>query len=65
MSYHRFNNLSEVFAIDLTNKLNKNIGSTDFEPLKSNCNEGSRVNGQCIFGGEYRKSMVVYIIDVQ
>ena len=60
MSYHRFNNLSEAFAGDLTNKLNKNIGSKDFEPLQCNCNAGSRVDGQCIFGRECRKSMVVY-----
>ena len=60
MSYHKFPNLSQAFMGDLTVKLTKNVKSRDFEDLECNCNRASKVNGLCMFGGECRKSIVVY-----
>ena len=60
ISYHKFPNLSQAFMGDLTAKLTKNVNSRDFEDLPCNCNRASKVNGVCMFGGECRKSIVVY-----
>ena len=60
MSYHRFTNLSQAFQGDLCSKLNANVGSEDFADLPCNCNRSSKVNGECAYGGECRKSIVIY-----
>ena len=59
MSYHKFANLSEMFASDVNKKLMEGIGSKDFDTLKCNC-YSTKVDGKCIFNLECRKSIVVY-----
>ena len=60
MSYHRFPNLGEIFQGDLNNKLMDNITSKDFMDLKCNCTNATTVNGECIYSGNCRKSIVIY-----
>ena len=60
MSYHRFPNLGQALQGDLTSKLIKNVRSEDYADLECNCNSTSKVNGSCAFGGDCRKSVVVY-----
>jgi len=60
MSYHKFPNLGQLFQSDLTRKLTKTIESLDFMDLPCNCNKNSKINGECIFKGNCRKSIVVY-----
>ena len=60
MSYHRFPNLGQALQGDLNGKLIKNIRSEDYADLECNCNITSKVNGSCAFGGDCRKSVVVY-----
>ena len=60
MPYHRFTNLLEAVAGDLTSKLNKNIGSKDVKNLPCSCNARSKVDDKCIFNGECRISIVIY-----
>ena len=59
MSYHKFANVSEIFVGDFNAKLMKGIGSKDFDQLDCNC-YSSKVDGECIFNSEWRKSIVVY-----
>ena len=63
MSYHKFPNLSQAFMGDLMIKLMKDVKSRDFKDLPCNCNQASKINGLCMFGGECRKSIVVYKIE--
>ena len=58
--YHRFANLRGIFQSDLNKKLIEGIISRDFCDLECNCNKLSKVEGRCIFGGDCRKSCVVY-----
>ena len=61
MSYHRFANLTELFQGDLCSKLNNSITSRDFEDRPCNCCSKLRqTNGECIYKGLCRKSLVVY-----
>jgi hypothetical protein len=60
MSYHRFSNLRGIFQGDLTKKLMERVISRDFQDLSCNCNKVTKVDGTCIYGGECRKSCVVY-----
>ena len=58
--YNKFTNLSQAFVGDITTQLTKYVKSRDFEDLTCNGNRASKINGFCMFGGEYRKSIVVY-----
>ena len=60
MSYHKFANLGELFSGDLTGKVMKGVESLDFMDRDCNCNRASMVDGNCIFGGDCRKCIVVY-----
>ena len=60
MSYHRFPNLGQAFQGDLCSKLIKNVNSLDFGDMPCNCNRTSRINGECVYKGDCRKSLVVY-----
>lgn len=60
MSYHRFQNFSEILQGDLTCKLREGIYSKDFEDRNCNCNENSKVNGLCAYNSQCRRSCVVY-----
>ena len=56
MSYHRFNNIRELFQGDLNSKLADGLNSLDFEDLDCNC----RNREACPYGGRCRRSIVVY-----
>ena len=56
MSYHRFNNVRELFQGDLNAKLADGLRSLDFEDLDCNC----RNREACPYGGRCRRSIVVY-----
>ena len=60
MSYHRFANLRGIFQSDLNKKLIEGVISRDFCDLECNCNKLSKVDRKCIFGGDCKKSCVVY-----
>jgi hypothetical protein len=60
MSYHRFTNLRGIFQGDLNKKLMEGIISRDFQDLACNCNKVTKIDGECIYGGDCRKSCVVY-----
>ena len=60
MSYHKFSNLRELLSGDLTGKIMKDVVSLDFIDRECNCNKASLVKGECIYGGNCRKSIVVY-----
>ena len=38
----------------------KDIESKDFKRLECNCNKSLKVKGECVYGGEYCRSVVVY-----
>ena len=59
MSYHEFSDLGEIFQGNSNSKLMKNVTSKDCVNLDCNCRRGSTVNGNCIHGGECRKSIVM------
>ena len=59
MSHHKFTNLRELFQVYLNNELMEGITSKDFMDLECNCNQATTVNGNCICGGNYRKSIVI------
>ena len=56
MSYHRFNNVRELFQGDLNAKLADGLRSLDFKDLDCNC----RNKEACPYGGRCRRSIVVY-----
>ena len=60
ISYHRFANLRGIFQSNLNKKLIEGVISRDFCDLECNCNKLSKVDSRCIFGGDCRKSCVVY-----
>ena len=61
MCIKRFTNLRERFQGDLTEKLNENLISEDFETRKCNCNKASRKkDGTCAYAEKCRTMMVVY-----
>jgi hypothetical protein len=60
MSYHKFANLRGIFQSDLNKKLMEGIISRDFRDLECNCNKVTKIDGSCIYGGDCRKSCVVY-----
>jgi hypothetical protein len=59
MAYKRFSNLSQLFQSDMTNKMNTNIISKDFETLPCNCR---KINGttKCNANSQCRTPIVVY-----
>jgi hypothetical protein len=57
MSYHRFSIMRELFQGDLNTKLNCNVISKDFQKLPCNC----RNKQACLYSGDCRTSIVVYI----
>ena len=60
MSYHKFSNVRELLSGDLTGKIMKDVVLLDFMDRDCNCNKASLVKGKCIYGGNCRKSIVVY-----
>ena len=60
MSYHKFPNLREIFQSDLTKKIMDGVESLDFKDRECNCSTLSKVNGECAYNGNCRKSIIVY-----
>ena len=60
MSYHKFSNVREIFNGDLTTKLMADIESQDYVTRSCNCNVRTKIDGQCIYKGKCRQSIVVY-----
>jgi len=60
ISYHKFPNLGQQFQSDLTSKLQKDLKSEDFMDRPCNCTRTSKVNGECLYKRNCRKSIVVY-----
>ena len=60
MSYHQLPNLDQAFQSNLNTKLTKNSGSANFAELPCNYNRTSRVDRNFMYGGECRRSIVVY-----
>jgi len=61
ISYHRFPNLREKFASDLTTKLMRGIYDNDRKDQSCNCNVVSkRTDGTCMYNGNCRNVNVVY-----
>lgn len=59
MSYRRFANISQILSSDVDRKLNLGL-VTDFSRENCNCSRVSKVNGECIYGGDCRSKIVVY-----
>ena len=62
MSHKKFTNLGETFQGDLNNKLMEGITLKDFMDLERVQLQSSNYskNGNCIYGGNCRKSIVIY-----
>jgi len=60
MSYHKFSNLREIFQGDLSAKVMKGVESKDFMDRNCNCNNKTKINGRCAYGGKCRKACIVY-----
>ena len=65
ISYHKFPNLSQAFMGNLTSKLTKGAGSSDFKDEPCSCKRASKFDGKCMFNGKCRKSIVVYKAECQ
>ena len=60
MSYHRFNNLSELLNGDLAAKIGQGILLKDFMDRECNCYPQSKFNGSCIYKGNCRSKCLIY-----
>ena len=60
MSYHKFPNLRETFQSDMTKKIMKGVVSQDFIMRDCNCNDATKIDGICIYGGGCRNAVVIY-----
>ena len=63
MSYHRFNNLSELLNGDLAAKIGREIFSKDLMDRKWNCSLPSKVNGKCVYEGKCRSKCIIYQVE--
>jgi hypothetical protein len=61
MSYHRFPNMREMLAGDLSSKLSEGVESVEFKVRDCNC-RGGRGPGKCQYGGYCRMPIVIYRI---
>ena len=60
MSYHRFNNLTELLNGDLAAKIGRVIFSKDLMDRECNCSLSSKVNGKCVYEGKCRSRCIIY-----
>ena len=63
MSYHRFNNLSELLNGDLAAKIGRGIFSKDLMDREYNCSLPSKVNGKCFYKGKCRSKRIIYQVE--
>ena len=61
MSYHRFPNMREMLAGDLSSKLLEGVESFDFKVRDCNC-RGGRGPGKCQYGNYCRMPIIIYRI---
>jgi hypothetical protein len=59
MSYHRFNNLCEMFQGHLNRVLMKNVESEDYRDRPCNC-----PGGGCRYGNVCRKALIIYKVTI-
>ena len=60
ISYHKLPNLVQDFIGDLTTNLSSGVRSIDLENASHNCTLASKANGECMFGGQCRKYIMMY-----
>ena len=60
MSYHIFNNLSELLNGDLAAKIGWGIFSKDLMDSKCHCSFPYKVNGKCVYEGKCRSRCIIY-----
>ena len=60
MSYHRYNNLSELLNGDLAAKIGQGIFSKDLMDRECNCSLPSTVNEKCLSEGKFRSKCIIY-----
>ena len=60
MSYHKFSNLREILQGDLTSKLISPVQSLHFKDNPCNCKTETKADGECIYGGNCCKHMLIY-----
>ena len=60
ISYHRFNNLAELFNGDLAAKIGQGIFSKDLMDRECNCSLPYKVNGKCVYEGKFRSRCIIY-----
>ena len=57
MPYHRYNKLAELLNGDLTAKIRRGILSQDLMDRECNCSLPSKVNGEYVYKGKFRKKV--------
>jgi len=62
MSYKRFSNVRELYRADLDRKLDEGLESEDFKTRDCNCKGSNRREGNCIYGENCRKKVLIYKI---
>ena len=60
ISYHIFNNLSEIVNIDLSAKIGRKILSKDLMDRECNCSITSKVNGKCVYEGKCQSKCLIH-----
>ena len=60
MSYHRFNNLAELYNRDLAAKIGRGIFSKYLMDREFNCSLPSIVNVKCVYKGKCRSKCLIY-----
>ena len=60
MSYHIFNNLSELLKGDLAAKIGRGIFSKDLMDRECNFSLLSKVNVKCVYEGKFRSKCIIY-----
>ena len=63
ISYHRFNNLSELLNGYLTAKIRRGIFSKDLLDRECNCSLPSKVNGKCVYESKCRSKCIIYQVE--
>ena len=60
ISYHIFNNLSELLNKDLTAKIGHGILSCDIMDICFNCSLPSKANGKCVYESKCKQTCLIY-----
>ena len=60
MSHHRFNNLAELLNGNLAATIGRGIFSKYLMDRECNCSLPSKVNGKCVYEGQWRSKCIIY-----